>query len=89
MSIIPNKRYYTLFYYIVLNIFIAIQEITCPHTGLASHLQLVDLQQEVACSNIEYAFIDHNHTWTHAHILLCLGCLENLQIYSLSVRSEQ
>ena len=89
MSSLPKKRSYTLFYYILLNIFISIQEITGLHTVLTSQLQFVDLQQEIASGDVEHALIDHNHTRTHARILLGLCGLEDLQIDSLTIRAHQ
>ena len=44
MLFIPKKRTHLLFYYIVLNIFITIQEITGFHAGLTSQLKLIDLK---------------------------------------------
>ena len=89
MLFIPKKRTHLLFYYIVLNIFIAIQKIAGFHAGLTSQLQLIDLKQEVASGDIEHTLIDHNHTWTHTRILLGLCGLKDLQINRLAIRSHQ
>lgn len=41
---IPKKRTAYLFYYIILNIFITIQEVTRLHAVLACQLEFVDLE---------------------------------------------
>ena len=54
------KRTHLLFYYIVLNIFITIQEVTGFHTSFTCQLQFIDLKQEITSGDIEHALIDHN-----------------------------
>ena len=85
----PKKRYTPLFYYIVLNIFISIQEVTSLHTVLSCQLEFVYLEHIVACRDIKHAFIDDNSTRTHTHVLLCLCSLEDLQVNALAVGSKQ
>ena len=86
---IPKKRTAYLFYYIILNIFITIQEVTRLHTVLACQLEFVDLEQIVACRDVKHTLIDDDGTRAHAHVLLRLGGLEDLQVDTLAVRSQQ
>ena len=86
---IPKKRTAYLLYYIILNIFITIQEVTSLHTVLACQLEFVYLEQIVASRDVEHPFLDDNGSRAHAHVLLSLRGLEDLQVNTLAVRSQQ
>ena len=48
---IPKKRTHLLFYYIVLNIFITIQEVTGFHTSFTCQLQFIDQDSFLSSSS--------------------------------------
>ena len=79
------KRTRTLFYYIILNIFIAIQEVTGSHPFSASHLELIDLEHIVTSGDVKHTVINHDRARSHAYVLLRLRGLEDLQINRLAV----
>ena len=79
------KRTYTLFYYIILNIFITIQEITGSHPFSAGHLEFVNLEHIISRRDVERTVINHDRTRSHSHILLRLRGLEDFQIHRLAV----